>query len=75
MVLQKALLMYNKNKVYIINKEKFVKEITSHKYDCFFDVVALIIDNVWVLQIREVRYNYKFMLFGIHLTYQKVVKT
>lgn len=42
--------MCNKNKIYI-DEERFAKNITSHKYDCLFDTVALIKDNVWVLQV------------------------
>ena len=39
-ILQKAILIYNKNKIYI-NKRRSVKNTTLHKYNCLFDKIAL----------------------------------
>ncbi len=48
-VLQKAVLMCDRSKAHV-DEGRFARDTTSRKYDCLFDVVALIKDNVWVLR-------------------------
>lgn len=73
-VLQKMVLIYNKSKVHV-NERKFGNDTTFCKCNCPFDMVALIKDNVWILQVQKAGYNHEFILSGIHLTYQKAIMT
>lgn len=73
-ILQKTVLIYNENKVYI-DKKRFAKDIILHKYDCLFDMVTLIKDNTQVLQVKKVGYNHELILLGTYLIYKKAVMT
>lgn len=44
-ILQKAVLIYNKNKIYV-SKGRLAKNITLRKYNCLFNVVILTKNNV-----------------------------
>lgn len=73
-ILQKTILIYNKSKIYI-DKGRFAKNTASCKYDCLFDVVALIEDNVWVLQVQKAAHNHEPILFGTPPTHKKATIT
>lgn len=73
-ILQKAILIYNRSKIYI-DKERFIRDTILYKYDCLFDIIAFVKDNIWVLQVQKSRYNYEFTLSNTYLIYNKTVIT
>lgn len=70
MILQKVVLICDKSKVYV-DEERFARDRTFCKCNCPFDIVALIKDNVWILQVQKVGHNHEPMLPGAYSTHKR----
>lgn len=67
-------LIYNKNKIHV-NQKEFVKDLTLHKYDYLFDIITLTKNNVWALQVWKKGYKHELTFFNTHFIYKKATIT
>lgn len=73
-ILQKVILIYNRNKIHI-DEKGVARDTILYKCNCLFNVAALTKDNVWVLRVQEVGHNHKSIFLGAHFTHKKTAMT